>query len=119
MKLEHTVHTALDERPPVFKQAERRGKALDMSVEGPVVSNFQDIMHEAALQGLGILYSYDEDVTEKLIAAVRLKRVLAEWAPAVPGLFLYYSSRHQTTPALRGFIDCLLDRDLVRKRRKA
>jgi hypothetical protein len=28
-----------------------------------------------------------------------------------PGLFLYYSDRRNRHPALRAFIDCLLDRD--------
>ncbi len=98
---------------------ERRGKVSEIAVDGPLVSNFGDIMRAAALQGLGILYSYDEEETGKLIAAGRLKRVLADWSPTVPGLFLYYSSRRLPTPALRGFIDCLLDRDTGGKRRKA
>ena len=42
----------------------------------------------------------------------RLKRVLADWSPTVPGLYLYYSSRRHMLPALRAFIDCLLDRDI-------
>ena len=29
----------------------------------------------------------------------------------MPGLYLYYTNRHHTQPALRAFIDCLLDRD--------
>ncbi|HEX2592281.1 MAG TPA: LysR family transcriptional regulator [Rhizomicrobium sp.] len=90
---------------------ERKTKKFEMAVSGPIVSNFQEVMHEAALQGLGILYSYDDDPIRALIAAGRLKRVLADWSPTVPGLFLYYSSRRLPTPALRGFIDCLLDRD--------
>jgi len=93
---------------------ERKGKKLEMAVAGPVVSNFQDVMDEAALQGLGILYSYDDEPVRKLIEAGRLKRVLADWSPTVPGIFLYYSSRRLPTPALKGFIDCLLDRDLSR-----
>jgi DNA-binding transcriptional LysR family regulator len=92
---------------------ERKGKKVEMAVSGPVVSNFQEVMDAAVLQGLGILYSYDDEPVEKLIAAGRLKRVLADWSPTVPGIFLYYSSRRLPTPALRGFIDCLLDRDLA------
>jgi DNA-binding transcriptional LysR family regulator len=95
---------------------ERKGKKLEMAVAGPIVSNFQDVMDEAALQGLGILYSYDDEPVRKLIDAGRLKRVLADWSPTVPGIFLYYSSRRLPTPALKGFIDCLLDRDLSRGR---
>ena len=96
---------------------ERKGKKLEMAVTGPLIANFQEVMHEAALQGLGILYSYDDEPIDALIAAGRLKRVLADWSPTVPGLFLYYSSRRLPTPALRGFIDCMLDRDLARKGR--
>jgi DNA-binding transcriptional LysR family regulator len=94
---------------------ERKGKKLEMAVAGPIVSNFEDIMHEAALQGLGILYAYDDGPIREWIAAGRLRRVLADWSPMVPGLFLYYPSRRLPTPALRGFIDCLRDRDLKRQ----
>ncbi len=94
---------------------ERKGKKLEMAVAGPIVSNSQDVMHAAALQGLGILYSYDDAPIRALIAAGRLKRVLADWSPIVQGLFLYYPSRKLPTPALRGFIDCLLDRDIARQ----
>ena len=93
---------------------ERKGKRLELSVAGPIVSNSEDVMHEAALQGLGILYAYDDDPIRELIAAGRLKCVLLDWSPIVPGLFLYYPSRRLPTPALGGFIDCLLDRDVVR-----
>jgi DNA-binding transcriptional LysR family regulator len=75
-----------------------------------VISNQQDIAVQAALQGLGIHYAYDDRI-QSLIARGRLKRVLDDWSPTVPGLFLYYSNRHHPQPALRAFIDCLLDRD--------
>ena len=95
---------------------ERKGKKLELSVTGPIISNSEDVMHEAALQGLGILYAYDDDPIRELISAGRLKRILADWSPIVPGLFLYYPSRRLPTPALRGFIDCLLDRDVNAER---
>lgn len=93
---------------------ERKGKRFDMAVTGPIIANFQDVMDEAALQGLGIVYSYDDEPLRALIEAGRLKRVLADWSPTVPGLFVYYSSRRLATPALKGFIDCLLDRDIAK-----
>jgi DNA-binding transcriptional LysR family regulator len=94
---------------------EQKGKKLELSVAGPIVSNSEVVMHEAALQGLGILYAYDDEPIRDLISAGRLKRVLADWSPTVPGLFLYYPSRRLPTPALTAFIDCLLDRDLKRR----
>lgn len=97
---------------------ERKGKKLELAVAGPIVSNSEEVMHEAALQGLGILYAYDDEPIREWIAAGRLKRVLADWSPIVPGLFAYYPSRRLPTPALRGFIDCLRDRDARDARRK-
>src|SRR5246500_2033527 len=90
---------------------EKKGKKLEISVEGALISNHQEIVVEGALQGLGILYAYDDERIDDLIARGQLKRVLAEWSLTLPGLFLYYSNRRLPTPALRAFIDCLLDRD--------
>ena len=92
-------------------ELERKGKKLEVAVEGPLLSNHQDVVVEAALQGLGILYAYDHDRIDEAIARGRLKRVLTDWSPRSPGIFLYYSNRRHPQPALRAFIDCLLDRD--------
>jgi DNA-binding transcriptional LysR family regulator len=93
-------------------EMEKKGKKIEMGVEGPLISNLQEVVLEGALQGLGILYSYDDDRVYESIEAGRLKRVLADWSPTFPGLFLYYPSRRHPQPALRAFIDCLLDRDV-------
>jgi DNA-binding transcriptional LysR family regulator len=90
---------------------EKKGKKLEVAVEGPLLSNHQDVVVEAALQGLGILYAYDDDRVDEAIARGQLKRVLTDWSPMSSGLFLYYSNRRHPQPALRAFIDCLLDRD--------
>jgi len=90
----------------------KKGKAVEYFGEGTVISNHQDIIVPAALQGLGILYAYNDDGIAEALQDGRLKRVLADWSPTVPGLFLYYSSRRFLLPALRAFIDCLLDRDI-------
>jgi len=90
---------------------ERKGKKVEMAVEGPLIANHQDVVVEAALQGLGILYAYDDDRVSEARARGRLKRVLAGWSLTSPGLYLYYSNRRHPQPALRAFIDCLLDRD--------
>jgi len=92
-------------------QFEQKGKKLEMTVEGPLISNHQDVVVEGALQGLGILYAYDNDRVAEAVERGRLQRVLADWSLTSPGLYLYYSNRSHPQPALRAFIDCLLDRD--------
>lgn len=91
---------------------EKDGKSFEMSVDGPLISSMQEVVLDGALQGLGILYTYNDDRIVSAIGDGRLKRVLIDWSPKFPGLFLYYSSRRSPTPALRAFIDCLLDREI-------
>jgi len=90
----------------------KAGKTVEFFGEGNVISNHQDIIVPAALQGLGILYAYNDDDIAEALRDGRLRRVLADWSPKVPGLYLYYSSRRHMLPALRAFIDCMLDRDM-------
>src|SRR6267142_4736160 len=96
-----------------------KGKKFEIAVEGPLISNHQDVVLEGALQGLGILYAYDVDRVDEAIARGQLKRVLAGWSLTSPGLYLYYSNRRLPQPALRAFIDCLLDRDKAASKGKS
>jgi DNA-binding transcriptional LysR family regulator len=97
---------------------EKKGKKHEMAVNGPLIANHQDVVLEGALQGLGILYAYDDDRVDEAIARGRLKPVLTDWSVTSPGLFLYYTSRRHVQPALRAFIDCLLDRDVKAAKRR-
>jgi DNA-binding transcriptional LysR family regulator len=90
---------------------EKKGKKLEIGVDGALISNHQEIVVEGALQGLGILYAYNDEGIPCLIARGQLKRVLTDWSLTLPGLFLYYPNRRLPQPALQAFIDCLLDRD--------
>jgi len=92
-------------------QFEKKGKKVEIPVEGPLIASHQDIAVEGALQGLGILHAYDDDRVDEAMARGQLKRVLADWSMSTPGLYIYYSNRRHPQPALRAFIDCLLDRD--------
>jgi DNA-binding transcriptional LysR family regulator len=95
---------------------EKKGKRLEVAVEGPLVTNHSDIGIAAALQGLGIAYAFDRERIDEHLARGRLVQVLADWSIARPGLFLYHPSRRQLPAALRAFIDCMLDKDLPGKR---
>lgn len=100
---------------------EKKGRKIDAIVDGPVIANHQDIVVPAALQGLGILYAYNDDGIDEALRGGRLRRVLVDWSLTVPGLYLYYPSRRHVQPALRAFVDCLLDRggDKRPQRRRA
>ena len=98
---------------------EKKGKRLDMAVEGPLVTNNSDIGVAAALQGMGIAYAFERLRVDEHLAQGQLVQVLADWSITRPGLFLYYSNRRHPSPPLSAFIDCLLDRDLVEPQQMA
>jgi DNA-binding transcriptional LysR family regulator len=88
----------------------KRGKRLEVAVDGPVVTNHADIGVAAAVNGLGIAYHFELDQVGELLAQRRLVQVLADWTISRPGLFLYYPNRQHRPALLSSFIDCLLDR---------
>jgi len=96
---------------------ERDGKALDIAVQGPVISNDNDTGCRAALAGLGIAFVFDV-VAAPYLARGELEAVLEEWCPAFPGFQLYYPSRRQISPALRAFIDVLTAGTVTTARRR-
>jgi DNA-binding transcriptional LysR family regulator len=97
---------------------EKKGKKIDVAVDGPVVTNHSDIGVAAALHDLGIAYAFDHEHVDGHLAQGRLVQVLSDWSIAKPGLFLYHPGRRHMPTALRAFIDCLLDKDLADDRRK-
>jgi DNA-binding transcriptional LysR family regulator len=98
---------------------EKRGKRLEVTVDGPVVTNHADIGVAAALNGLGIAYHFERDGVGEHLAQGRLVQVLADWSISRPGLFLYYPNRQHRPALLGAFIDCLLDKDLARDPRRS
>jgi DNA-binding transcriptional LysR family regulator len=80
------------------------GIELTTAVEGRFATNAQDLMLQAALDGLGIAYVF-EGLADEAIRAGHLERVLEDWCPYWPGLYLYYPSRRQLPGALRAFVD--------------
>ncbi|RZI80296.1 MAG: LysR family transcriptional regulator, partial [Rubrivivax sp.] len=98
---------------------EKKGQRIDVAVEGPLVTNDASIGVAAALQGLGIAYAFDLAHIDEHLGKERLVQVLPDWSLTRPGLYLYHPSRRHVPPALRAFIDCLLDKDLPEARRKA
>jgi DNA-binding transcriptional LysR family regulator len=96
---------------------EKKGKRLEVTSEGPLITNQSDLGIAAALQGLGILYAFDRARVDQEVALGRLTQVLGDWSITKPGLYLYYSNRRHPQAGLGAFIDCLLDRDLPTSKR--
>ncbi|ATU92029.1 LysR family transcriptional regulator [Phyllobacterium zundukense] len=85
---------------------EKGGIELEIEVTGSLTLGDQDLMVEAAINGAGLAYLFEEQV-QMHISEGRLQRVLDQWCPYYPGFFLYYTSRRQLPTAMRAFIDFL------------
>ncbi|MFM9380128.1 LysR family transcriptional regulator [Pseudomonas sp. UV AK001] len=83
---------------------ERGGIEQEIEVNGPLTLGDVSLMVGPALQGLGLVYVFEDMVSEHL-AAGRLVQVLADWCPYYPGLHLYYPSRRHVPAPLKAFID--------------
>ena len=82
------------------------GEDLEVAVDGHVVTNDGAVLVDAAVDGLGLAYVFENMVT-KLVSEKRLVRVLDHYCPLVPGYFLYYPSRAHVPPKLRALIEFL------------
>lgn len=85
---------------------ERKGKRLEVAVEGTLVTNDLDFALQAALEGNGLIQLPDEQVAP-YVASGQLVPLLEDWAPRTSGFYLYHSSRRQVPPALKALIDFL------------
>jgi DNA-binding transcriptional LysR family regulator len=85
-------------------ELERGRRHWRVSVRSGVVTNEPGLCIEMAEQGLGLAYTFEASVAEQLRDG-RLKIVLEAYAPMVPGFFLCYPSRAQSSPALRLFVE--------------
>ncbi|MDI1447461.1 LysR family transcriptional regulator [Polyangium sp. 6x1] len=90
-------------------ELERGRRNWRVPVRGGVVTNDNQLTVAMAEEGLGLAYAFEPMVAEQLRTG-RLERVLEPYAPRVPGYFLYYPSRAQSSPALRLFVDVAKER---------
>jgi DNA-binding transcriptional LysR family regulator len=85
---------------------EKRGKPVTVSVSGPLILNDVDLMLRAALDGVGLAFLLEDQVTDYL-ASGELVRVLEDWCPPFDGYFLYYPSRRHQSAALQALVEAL------------
>ncbi|EHP41625.1 LysR family transcriptional regulator [Cupriavidus basilensis OR16] len=105
------AHQCINQRMPTSGglyvwDFERRGRRVNVRVEGPLIFNTTQPQVDAALAGLGIAL-LPEDELQPHIDAGRLTRVLEDWCPKFEGYHLYYPSRRQPSPAFSLVVQAL------------
>ncbi|KAA0676292.1 LysR family transcriptional regulator [Azospirillum brasilense] len=83
---------------------ERAGQELTVDVNGPVVLDDEELMADAAAQGLGIAYVASW-AAEAALADGRLRTVLPAWMHKPERAAVYYPGHRAVPPALRAFLD--------------
>lgn len=85
---------------------EKKGKSLEVAVNGTLIASDGDLALRAALDGVGIA-RLPITVVSALIDKRQLVPLLQDWVPRSVGFYLYYPSRRQVPAALRAFVDFL------------
>jgi DNA-binding transcriptional LysR family regulator len=93
-------------------------KPVEAIVSGPLIANDFPTVLGAALEGLGLAQA-PWPIAAAAVKSGKLVRVLEAFEPTVPGVFLYYPSRHQMMPKLRAFIDHVKSRSEAPRARSA
>ncbi|QND38928.1 LysR family transcriptional regulator [Rhizobium leguminosarum bv. viciae] len=88
------------------REFERDGEELVVRMNGPLIINDSLMLEAAALDGLGLAYTFESQVSQ-YIADGRLIRVLDDWCQPFPGYHLYYPSRRQHTAAFALLVEAL------------
>ncbi|ANI59322.1 regulatory protein, LysR:LysR, substrate-binding protein [Pseudomonas sp. GR 6-02] len=86
---------------------ERHGETVSVDPTGPLivrVGGAVDLTVQAAIDGLGIVYLF-EDWLEPYLESGALEPVLEPWWQSFTGPFLYYPGRRYLPSPLRAFID--------------
>lgn len=84
----------------------KRGRDLNVRVEGPLIVNDVPMILRAAAEGIG-LACVMEDQASALVEAGQLERVLEDWCPPFSGYHLYYPDRRQLPPAFSLLVNAL------------
>ena len=87
---------------------ERAGQELTIDVNGPVVLDDEELMVDAAAQGLGIAYVASW-AAEAVLAEGRLRTVLSAWMHEPERVAVYYPGHRAVPPPLRAFLDVIKD----------
>jgi DNA-binding transcriptional LysR family regulator len=104
-------HQCINLRLPTYGglyvwEFERLGRPLNVHVEGQLTFNTSPPIVKATLDGLGIAFLPEDEVSPHLEQG-RLIRLLEDWCSPFPGYYLYYPSRRQPSPAFSLVLEAL------------
>lgn len=85
------------------------GREFTAEPPAAFVTNADETMLSAGLQGLGLV-QHMECVVREPVAAGTLIRVLDDWCPPFDGFDLYLPSRDQMAPKMRALVDFLVEK---------
>lgn len=91
---------------PYRWEFEKHGQSFVIDPKGQLTLDNPEIMAKAAISGLGIAYVPERVVSRSLVDA-QLVKVLEDWCPPIPGLFLYYPGHRHIPSGLQAFIEVL------------
>lgn len=104
-------HKCIDIRFPTLGgvdawEFEKRGRKVNVRVDGQIILNTTTHVPAAVLAGLGLAY-LPEDEFAPYLEEGRLIRVLEDWCPSFSGYHIYYPSRRLPTPAFTLVLNAL------------
>ena len=80
------------------------GQPMRLAVAGPLILEDDTLMIQAAKDGAGIAYVYEE-MARDYLAQGQLEEILEDWRALPSRFFIYYSSRRHVPPALQALIE--------------
>ena len=87
----------------------RDGVERTVRVSGNLRSNNSEVLLNAAVEGLGVMYE-PTFLAYEALRQRRLLRVLPDWEPDEFSMFAVYPSRKFVSPKVRSFVDFLVER---------
>nr|WP_279607930.1 LysR substrate-binding domain-containing protein [Paraburkholderia phenazinium] len=92
-----------------FNSPGPNGHAFEVEPQGTLITNDDESMTRAALQGAGLIHHFEIAVRRQLSDG-SLVRVLQPWCKPFAGFYLYIPSRDRMPPKVRAFTDFLVEK---------
>ncbi|WP_447826573.1 LysR substrate-binding domain-containing protein [Aeromonas hydrophila] len=92
-----------------FTSQDENHNLVTVEPKGTLITNDDECMIHAALQGIGLIQHLDISLRRHLDKG-SLIRVLASWSQPFPGFYLYVPTRENMTSRVRALLDFLIEK---------